>query len=99
MFRRTVHWKGSERISFYFEGRELRAQETDSVAAALLANGIADFRTTAITGEARGPYCMMGTCFECLVEIDGIPNRQACQCKVKEGMLVERQSGVRRVQE
>lgn len=34
---------------------------------------------------------MMGTCFECLVEIDGEPNRQACLTLVREGMDIKRQ--------
>ena len=43
------------------------------------------------TGERRAPFCMMGTCFECLVEIDGQPNRQACLTIVREGMDIKRQ--------
>ena len=34
---------------------------------------------------------MMGSCFECLVEIDGQPNRQACLTIVREGMDIKRQ--------
>jgi predicted molibdopterin-dependent oxidoreductase YjgC len=34
---------------------------------------------------------MMGVCFECLLEIDGIDNRRACQVEVKAGMQVRRQ--------
>jgi NADH dehydrogenase/NADH:ubiquinone oxidoreductase subunit G len=40
---------------------------------------------------------MMGVCFECLVEIDGIPNQQACMTPVKEGMQVRLQKGARGV--
>jgi predicted molibdopterin-dependent oxidoreductase YjgC len=36
---------------------------------------------------------MMGVCFECLVEIDGRPNQQACMTRVREGMRVRRQQG------
>jgi predicted molibdopterin-dependent oxidoreductase YjgC len=36
---------------------------------------------------------MMGVCFDCLVEIDGVPNRQACLESVREGMRVRRQRG------
>jgi len=36
---------------------------------------------------------MMGLCFECLVEIDGVPNRQSCQIPVQEGMQIRRQQG------
>ena len=42
----------------------------------------------------RAPYCMIGVCFDCLMKIDGEPNRQACLVTVKEGMKIERQVGV-----
>ena len=38
---------------------------------------------------------MMGVCFECLMVIDGVPSRQACMVTVREGMRIERQTGVR----
>jgi predicted molibdopterin-dependent oxidoreductase YjgC len=37
---------------------------------------------------------MMGVCFECLMEIDGVANRQACLVPVTEGMQIRRQHGV-----
>jgi predicted molibdopterin-dependent oxidoreductase YjgC len=40
---------------------------------------------------------MMGVCFECLVEIDGVPNRQGCMTPVREGMQVRRMNGARSV--
>ncbi len=40
---------------------------------------------------------MMGVCFECLMEIDGVGNRQACLTPVAEGMQVRRQRGARGV--
>ena len=33
----------------------------------------------------------MGVCFECLVEIDGRPNQQACQAIIRDGMQIRRQ--------
>ena len=84
-------------LTFRFEGEETQAQAGDSVAAALLAAGVAHFRTTPVTGAPRGPLCMIGDCFDCLVEIDGTANRQACQVRVAEGMEVRRQPGARRV--
>ena len=45
-------------------------------------------RKTAVGGQQRGPYCMMGVCFECLVEIDGMANRQACMTQVAQGMVI-----------
>jgi D-hydroxyproline dehydrogenase subunit gamma len=59
-----------------------------TVAAALLALGYKANRTSPVSGSPRGPYCMMGVCFECLVEIDGIPNRQGCLTEVQPEMRV-----------
>ena len=36
---------------------------------------------------------MMGVCFECLMEIDGTPNQQACLVPVAENMRINRQLG------
>jgi NADH dehydrogenase/NADH:ubiquinone oxidoreductase subunit G len=38
---------------------------------------------------------MMGICFDCLVEVDGTLNTQACMTPVREGMVVRRQLGLR----
>ena len=78
-----------------FEGQPLEAKAGDSVAAALLATGITQFRTTPATGAPRGPWCLMGVCFDCLVEIDGQANRQACLIPVAEGMGIRRMHGAR----
>ena len=48
-------------------------------------------------GSLRSAYCMMGVCFECLVDIDGCPNTQACMVVVQEGMKIKRQVGLRRL--
>lgn len=84
-------------VHLTFEGREIEAREGDSVAAALLAAGVRAIRESVVSGEPRAPYCMMGVCFECLAEIDGVPNRQACMVRVRAGMKVRRQSGARDV--
>ena len=73
----------------------MRVPGGTNVAAVLLAGGIRTFRTTPVSGSPRAPYCMMGVCFECLVEIDGHPNRQACLAVVCDGMQVRTQQGAR----
>jgi predicted molibdopterin-dependent oxidoreductase YjgC len=40
---------------------------------------------------------MMGVCFECLVTVDGVGNRQGCQVVVQPGMQVQTQRGKREV--
>ena len=82
-------------VSLTFDGNPLQAPAGCSVAAALLAGGVSTFRTTPVSGVPRAPYCMMGACFDCLVEIDGVPNRQSCLITVAPGMQVRTQLGLR----
>jgi predicted molibdopterin-dependent oxidoreductase YjgC len=78
-----------------FEGQEITFRHGDSIAAALLAAGAKTFRETPTDGSPRLAYCMMGLCFECLVEVDGRQNQQACLIPARSGMVVHRQLGAR----
>jgi predicted molibdopterin-dependent oxidoreductase YjgC len=40
---------------------------------------------------------MRGVCFDCLVTIDGVGNRQGCLVPVAEGMQIEIQKGKREI--
>ena len=82
-------------VDVEFNGRPLAVPGQASVAAALLAAGVMRFRSTPVSGAPRAPYCMMGVCFECLLEIDGIANRQACLVTVQPGMKIRSQEGAR----
>jgi predicted molibdopterin-dependent oxidoreductase YjgC len=84
-------------VTIAVDGASVAARAGDTVAAALLASGIWAFRTSGVSGTARGPYCMMGVCFDCLVAIDGIGSRQACLVPAREGMRIETQRGRRAV--
>lgn len=86
---------GGPLVSFHFEGRKIETREGMNLAAALLANGIIDFHASEVSGAPRGPFCLMGTCFECLVVIDGKTGRQACMTQVTKGMAVHRQHAAR----
>jgi predicted molibdopterin-dependent oxidoreductase YjgC len=97
MFRRLPDLAGGE-VRFTIDGRPASARRGDSVALALLAAGVAACRTTPVSGAPRGPYCMMGVCFDCLVTIDGVGNLQGCLVPVEDGMRVETQRGARAVE-
>ncbi len=77
------------RVRVRFDGRALDLPEGANLAAALLAAGVQAFRATPVSGAPRGPFCMMGACFDCLVEIDGTV-RQACMVEVTEGLEIAR---------
>ena len=97
MFRRLLEAAGG-RIRVTIDGNAVDARSGDSVAAAMLAAGLDHCRTTPVSGAKRAPYCMMGVCFDCLVTIDGIGNRQGCLVEVREGMRIETQQGRRVVE-
>jgi len=84
-------------VGIIIEGQRVTAREGDTVAAALLASGLDVRRSTAVSGAKRLPYCMMGVCFDCLVTIDGVGNRQGCLVPVREGMKIEIQKGKREI--
>ena len=82
-----------ETVTVHFEGKAHEVPEGISVAAAVLGHAHGEHTSiNPVTGEARAPYCLMGVCFECLVEIDGRPNMQACLVTVREGMRIKRQT-------
>jgi predicted molibdopterin-dependent oxidoreductase YjgC len=80
-------------VTVQFENQSISVPAGLSIAAALLLKGAESFRTTPVSQAPRAPYCMMGVCFECLVEVDGKPGRQACLTTVREGMVIRRQRG------
>lgn len=84
-----------ETLGISIDGQSYFARRGDTVAAALLAAGLDHCRLTPVNGRPRAPFCMMGVCFDCLVTIDGVGNRQACLIDVQEGMRIETQRGKR----
>ena len=81
-------------LSILVDGEAVIAYEGESLAAALLASGRRFTRWTAKSGEARGYFCGMGVCQDCLVTVDGLPNVRACMATVKDRLRVETQRGL-----
>jgi len=75
-------------VTVRFGSTELSLPRGENLAGALLVAGVIAFRHTPLSGAPRGPFCMMGACYDCLVEIDGV-NRQACMLQVTEGLQIE----------
>lgn len=67
---------------------EIFLPEGMPIAAALLQFGVRSTRNSKISGDSRAPYCMMGVCYECLIEINDIPNQQSCMKGVTKGMII-----------
>ncbi len=69
------------------DGRTISARRGQTIAEALLANGLRVLRTTR-KHALRGVYCGMGICYECRMIVNGIPNVRTCmtpatpECKI-----------------
>ncbi len=81
-------------LPFTFDGAPVEGREGEPIAAALLAAGFRVFRTMPRFGDARGGYCMVGRCADCLVVVDGVPNVPACEAPVASGLDVRTQHGL-----
>lgn len=77
-------------IALYIDDVRHEAEAGENLATVLLRYAPHIARRHPVDGSPRAPYCMMGICFECLVEIDGMPDQQACLVTVHEGMKVNR---------
>jgi predicted molibdopterin-dependent oxidoreductase YjgC len=88
-----VNASDDRRISVEIDGRIVSCCEGDTVAAVVILYAEQPYRRSILSGAARAPFCMMGICFECLIEIDGVPNQQGCLRNVEPGMVIRRQLG------
>lgn len=83
------------RCRIELDGAAVEAPAGANLAAFLLtgahAAGRGRLRASPVSGAPRAPYCLMGACFECLVEVDGVRDRQACLTTIRDGMRVRRQ--------
>jgi D-hydroxyproline dehydrogenase subunit gamma len=83
-------------VSIFLDDERIEARTGETVAGALLRHGITTFGSHPVEARNCAPYCMMGICHECAMEIDGQPNRQSCLTPVREGMKIVRPAGVER---
>jgi sarcosine oxidase subunit alpha len=80
------------KVTFDLEGRRIVAFEGDTVGSALAAAGVRITARSFKYHRPRGLVCMTGSCPNCLMQIDGIPNVRACIEPVRDGMRVQRQN-------
>jgi sarcosine oxidase subunit alpha len=81
-----------EHLTLTIDQHEVRAYAGETLATVLLAQGITIFNRTP-KGQPRGPYCNMGTCFECQIQMAPQGSNtfswiRACMVTVKPGMTI-----------
>ncbi|UCG43685.1 MAG: (2Fe-2S)-binding protein [candidate division WOR-3 bacterium] len=81
------------RLRFFFNDRPVYGYEGETIAAALVANGVKVFRHTEKLKRARGFFCAVGKCSSCLMIVDGRPNTMVCTEPLRDGCRVEQQTG------
>ena len=99
MFQRLPESKGAAGtgsdgfFTVEIDGHAQTARAGDTVATVLLLAAGGATRRSPVSGAPRAAYCMMGVCFECLVEIDGVASQQGCLVQARPGMRIKRQMG------
>jgi hypothetical protein len=66
MFRPIETTAARRPVTLHVQGQAIQARAGDTLAIALLNAGVVAFRHTPVSGQPRGPLCMMGVCFDCL---------------------------------
>lgn len=77
-----------KKVHFIFNNEKMEGYEGEPIAAAILANGIKEFRTCSKTQQKRGIYCGIGHCYECRATVDGVTNVRTCLTLLKEGVQI-----------
>ena len=76
-------------VTVTLDGKSVALPTGMTVAAALFSIGEIISRVSPTSNKPCSPHCLMGVCFECMMEIDGV-QRQACLTEVHEGMVIDR---------
>lgn len=74
-------------VEFFVDGMPMRARQDECLAVALAAGGAQVLRHSPVAGTARGMFCLMGSCQECVVHLDDAPVL-SCMERVRPGMRV-----------
>jgi predicted molibdopterin-dependent oxidoreductase YjgC len=78
----------SNAIQIRVNGRMITAFPGETVLAALTAAGYRVLKKSNVHNEARGPFCGMGVCYECLVTVDGVPKQRSCMVEARDNMEI-----------
>ena len=79
-------------VTFSFYGKPVRAFEGDTFGSALYASGQRIFSRSFKYHRPRGLLCCSGSCANCMMTVDGVPNVRICAEPVREGAVVRPQN-------
>lgn len=81
------------KVRFTFDGKPMEGFEGEPVAVALRSHGVMVHRYTTKRNDARGVFCAIGRCTDCIMVVNGVLNVRTCVEPLREGMVVETQIG------
>lgn len=81
-----------EMVNILLDGKPLEVEKGQMIAAALLEKGIHINRYTHKNHAARGIFCGIGQCTDCVMVVNGRRNVRTCITPVEEGMVIETQN-------
>ncbi|HEU5032417.1 MAG TPA: (2Fe-2S)-binding protein [Spirillospora sp.] len=73
------------------DGEPVDGVAGQTIAGVLLASGRRTWRSGP-SGAARGVFCGIGACFDCLVTVNGVRDVRACRRRARDGDAVATQS-------
>ena len=79
-------------LTFSFEGEPVHAYEGDTIGSALFAGGRRVFSRSFKYHRPRGLLCCTGSCPNCLMQVDGVPNVCVCTEPARGGANVRAQN-------
>jgi sarcosine oxidase subunit alpha len=79
-------------VSFTFDGRRVAGLAGDTIGSALFASGRRVFSRSFKYHRPRGLLCCSGSCANCMMTVDGVPNVRVCNEPVREGADVRGQN-------
>jgi len=79
-------------VTFSLYGKPVRAFEGDTFGSALYASGQRIFSRSFKYHRPRGLLCCSGSCANCMMTVDGVPNVRICAEPVREGAVVRPQN-------
>ncbi|NWQ44603.1 (2Fe-2S)-binding protein [Bacillus sp. EB106-08-02-XG196] len=77
-----------EPVTIYFNDQPLKAYKQQSVAAALMANGVKKLGVSRKLVQPRGVFCSRGRCCSCYMTVNGEDHVRSCMTKVEDGMKI-----------
>jgi len=89
----VLEFERGEKVTFFFNGKEVEAYPAETIAAALHAAGVRKLGESPELHRPRGLFCAIGNCSSCFMVVNGQPNMRVCVIKVQQGMRVEEQKG------